>query len=949
MKTKSFLTVILILYCVAGLSLYSNAEDKQIQIKDVEYLTGSDFVQLHFKINKMIPIPDVFYPDKNNNTRIIMRIHNASIQLGKETLSFDSAVIDKVRIDNSKSFSDVEILLKKQLNYRVFTNRKGLYIEFPEVKNLLASAKSGPGTKKQNSPPVNRAKKRKAAVKAQARNTPPVTTPADKALSRAAKTPAIPNNPDQALAKGRTYIKDIVLRKKADDSIAFDIMLSDSADFYVIPIPDDPVRLAIDFKNTDARRIKKIIDQLNVKKIRGAYNSASVYRLVFDLHYLKNYKVSPKNAKGNVLEVAFFNNAAAQRRHTAKANKITKKTANTDKKNRRKKQRLNKQNAKKELNANASRGQNKNPKNLQAKANHKKLNNKKAVDNKAKARRKKKNNKKAANKRIPTRNKELLAKNNVNTASAPQVKTSASKGTVIEYGKKTDSNIVVSHNSSGVELRDIRTAKERRKASTSIQKVPEKIENSKPAPIRTNPGVSETQISDDFFSDEQSEITQEETAKMKPAGENRITYNNQTISGGKQYTGKAMGFNFHNADLKDVVKIIAKISGLNIVMDPGISGRITSQLSDVPWDQALELFLKINGLDMIREGNILRIGNVDKLAKEAESRRSLKDARQNEDDLEVFTKTLSFAKVAEISAILTKQLSKRGEMLQDPRTNTLIISEIPSKIVELKKLLEILDTANPQVSIEARIVETKTNYIESFGIQWGYNFIADSSHGNQTTLKFPSSVNVAGNQFQSDSSPLLGPLGGYAVNLPATGATSGTVFSLGNVANTLRLDMALSAMQSDGHGRVISAPKTTTQNNMEATIMQGKQIPVQTIQNNTITVVYRPAALELKVTPQITADGTVVTKLEIKNNSADFGNLVNGIPPIETQTISTTVMVPDGGTIVIGGMYKVEKTTTKFGVPILSKIPLLGNLFRSASKRNEQRELLVFITPRIIK
>jgi len=195
----------------------------------------------------------------------------------------------------------------------------------------------------------------------------------------------------------------------------------------------------------------------------------------------------------------------------------------------------------------------------------------------------------------------------------------------------------------------------------------------------------------------------------------------------------------------------------------------------------------------------------------------------------------------------------------------------------------------------------------------------------------------------------VGPLGGYAVNLPAGGATSGTVFSLGNVANTFRLDMALSAMESKGKGRVISAPKTTTQNNMQASIMQGKQIPVQTIQNNTVTVVYRPAALELKVTPQITPDGHVITTLSIDNNSADFGNLVNGIPPITTQSIKTTVMVPDGGTIVIGGMYKVEKTSTKEGVPFLSKIPLLGSLFRNSSKRREQKELLIFITPRIIK
>lgn len=320
-----------------------------------------------------------------------------------------------------------------------------------------------------------------------------------------------------------------------------------------------------------------------------------------------------------------------------------------------------------------------------------------------------------------------------------------------------------------------------------------------------------------------------------------------------------------------------------------------------------------------------------------------------EGDLKTVTATLSFAKAADVLGILKAQLTPRGAILVDNRSNTLIISDIPSRVEKVDRLIETLDTPNPQVSIEARIVETNTNFIESFGIQWGYNFIADAAHGNQTTLKFPNDIQAIGNQYLSQTSPLLGPLGGYAVNLPATGAQGGTVFSLGNVANTFRLDMAISAMQSKGEGRIISAPKTTTQNNMEASIMQGKQIPIQTIQNNTVTVQYRPAALELRVTPQITADGTIITNLEISNNSADFANLVNGIPPITTQSIKTTVMVPDGGTIVIGGMYRVEKSSTREGIPFFSKLPLLGALFRNKSKRGEQKELLVFITPRIIK
>jgi type IV pilus assembly protein PilQ len=948
MKTKSILNVILILYCIAGLTLFTHAADNNnVAVKDVEYLKGDDFVQLYFKINKMIPIPDVFYPDKKDNTRIIMRLSNTTFQLGKNLLTFDSSVIHSVKIDNGKQFTDVEIKLKEQVNYRVFTNRKGLYIEFPNVKKFLAKDKDKKNKENKpvlakNNPPQN---KPKANTQDKKKNKPWML-PAEK---KNYKFPELPNDSDPLPAKKEevakegnpVQLKDIILRHKNDTMVSFDVIMSKPTDFSIIPIPQSPARLAIDFKNTRSKQIKKFVDQLNVKKVRGAYNSDSVYRVVFDLHYLKNYKVSPKNGNKKILEVTFFNNKLQNPvQHHAlnvknKPAPVKKKAAKTAKKAANKKNQQKTAIEKVPVKKNAGPVKI-NPADFIARKDE-------PTTKKSKAEKKGRKNKKQA---------QLMAR--ANTINAP--------ASPLQLGKENNANsangIVVTKNEKGVQLRDI-PSKDRNRGIEQVSTPPKntiKAQTPTVAPVQNKVSANDGTVPEDFFGEEKSQVNQttpgQTTTTTAGSQQNlsQINFLNRTIAGGKrQYIGDPMGFNFHNADLKDVIKIIAKISGLNIVIDPGVSGRVTAQLSQVPWDQALELFLKQNGLDMIQEGNILRIGSVDKLAAEAARRRALRDARQMEDDLEVFTKTLSFAKVNEVSAILKKQLSKRGGILQDVRTNTLIISEIPGKIVEMKKLIEVLDTANPQVSIEARIVETNANFIESFGIQWGYNFIADASHGNQTTLKFPNSISSYGTQYTSESSPLLGPLGGYAVNLPATGATSGTVFSLGNIANTFRLDMALSAMQTKGQGRIISAPKTTTQNNMEAIIMQGKQIPVQTIQNNTVTVIYRPAALELKVTPQITADGTVVTQLEINNNSADFANLVNGIPPITTQSINTTVMVPDGGTIVIGGMYKVEKTTTKQGIPVLSKIPLLGNLFKSSAKRSEQKELLIFITPRIIK
>jgi type IV pilus secretin PilQ/predicted competence protein len=864
MKTKT-LFVIIFLWGIVSLSiiLQANPANSNVVIKDIDYLTGDDFVQLHFIIDRMIPIPYVFHPDKNDNTRIVMRMNGVSFQPKKNLFQFESSVIDSIKVlTNAKNTDvDVEIRLKEQVNYRVFTNQKGLYIEFPRVKPISASLSpqepppvSSPGQ------PVNSTPKPQAAANDTDMKK---ETAADPGTGGGGTGRATGENIDKDSSS--IIIKDIEIISKEPDRLKFRVILSGPPPgFNVVPIPEDPVRLAIDFKNTRCKRMNKPVNLLNVKQVRGDYNTPSVFRVVFDLKYLKQYKVSPIMG-GKIVEVEFFDN------------------------------------------------------NLDHQAAYTEPPSSAPID-------------------IEVKEKGLLISNtseipaSIDVDNPPAVPGNGGNhngnGNTGAAGGITGANGVTVTQDQGT--------------TPMITNVPQNKE--------------------DFFGEEKSRIKVEDNGLQESeAGEKSTaeeaqdtsaakTYSSQVVDeGGKKYKGEPMSFNFHNADLKDVIKIIGKISGLNIILDPGVSGRVTSQLTDVPWDQALELFLKINGLDMVQEGNIVRIGRVQDLEAETLRRLKLSAARAMEGELKLITVTLSFAKAQDVLGILKAQLTPRGEILVDKRSNTLIISDIPSIVAMIDRLIEILDTPNPQVSIEARIVETNANFIESFGIQWGYNFIADAAHGNQTTLKFPNDIQANGNQYKSMASPLVGPLGGYAVNLPASGAMGGTVFSLGNVANTFRLDMAISAMESKGEGRIISAPKTTTQNNMEASIMQGKQIPIQTIQNNTVTVQYRPAALELKVTPQITADGTIINKLEISNNSADFANLVNGIPPITTQSIKTTVMVADGGTIVIGGMYRVEKSSTREGIPFFSKLPLLGALFRNKSKRGEQKELLVFITPRIIK
>ncbi|MCJ7589476.1 MAG: type IV pilus secretin PilQ, partial [Candidatus Aminicenantes bacterium] len=419
----------------------------------------------------------------------------------------------------------------------------------------------------------------------------------------------------------------------------------------------------------------------------------------------------------------------------------------------------------------------------------------------------------------------------------------------------------------------------------------------------------------------------------------------------EKYTGEIISLKFKDADVRDVVLYLGEFANLNVIFDPDVRGIVTCDLDSIPWDQALDLILRNLKMGKTIEGNVLRIAPVNVLTREEDELRQIRESKELAGPLVHKTVTLSYSKAADVLKLLQTKKSRRGEIIIDDRTNTLIISDVKEKMDLIERLIVVVDTPTPQVSIEARIVEASATFVRNLGIQWGFRGIADPFFGNPTSLQFPNKILADGAMIPQGTvtKGIGGPLGGYAVNLPAPAFNSAIGFSLSNVLDTFRLDLALSALETSGNGKIISCPKVTAQNNQEAEIIQGRQIPVQTVANFTVSTRYMNAALELKATPQITAEGTIIMNLDIKNNAADFGNLVNGIPPITTQSAKTTVMVPDGGTTVIGGIYRMEDSTTREGVPFLSKIPILGNLFRNFARTKQNRELLIFITPRIMK
>ncbi len=408
---------------------------------------------------------------------------------------------------------------------------------------------------------------------------------------------------------------------------------------------------------------------------------------------------------------------------------------------------------------------------------------------------------------------------------------------------------------------------------------------------------------------------------------------------GQSYKGPPISLSLKDSDIKDVLRSFATFTGLNVVVHPGVQGSVTVELREVPWDQALDLILKINGLDYVLEGNIMRIATSDTLAEEARARRALLAARAQEIPLATVIRSISYANAQEIATLLQGSrsrgiLSSRGSVTVDQRTNKLIIKELPGNLNTVLAVIDNLDTAEPQVLIEARIVETTKQFTRSLGVNWSFDAISDEQFGNTTGLQFPHQGSANG-----------------GVQLLTGGANGFLDINLGNVLNTFQLDLSLQAAESEGLASVLSAPRIATLNNQQATIQSGLQIPIQTVANNTVTVQFVNATLELGVTPQITPDGTVIMDISIAKREPQPAFALPGATnaPISTKEARTRVIVRDGGTTVIGGIYEISNDRGEDRVPGLANVPILGHLFKNRRRGNNNEELLIFITPRVIQ
>jgi type IV pilus assembly protein PilQ len=427
----------------------------------------------------------------------------------------------------------------------------------------------------------------------------------------------------------------------------------------------------------------------------------------------------------------------------------------------------------------------------------------------------------------------------------------------------------------------------------------------------------------------------------------------------RQYTGTPIDIDFQGTDLRTVLRLLAETGGINLVIDPTVpaDAKVDLKLTQVPWDQAFDIVVKTSQLSYEVDGTVVRVVSSTAMQREYEARQKYLAARADAEALENVKArmfTLNYAKGLDLEKILkSSALSKHGETRFDERTNTLIVLDVPDRLEAAADLISKLDLPQPQVEIEGRIVETDLNSARSLGIQWGFNGRLSPELGNTTGLGFPNSGAVGGRTAtqQGPNDPRADPLSktGTAVNLPVIGATSAVGLSMGAINGAFNLDVALSALQTTGKLKILSNPRVTTQNNQEAAVTQGFEVPYQVVSNNTVTIQFRDAALTLTVTPQITNANTVIMRIALANGFPDFSRSVNGNPSIRTQRANTVVQVPDGTTTVIGGVLTSLDRQSNDSTPGVSKIPLLGWLFQKRDAANESQELLIFITPRIIR
>jgi len=417
------------------------------------------------------------------------------------------------------------------------------------------------------------------------------------------------------------------------------------------------------------------------------------------------------------------------------------------------------------------------------------------------------------------------------------------------------------------------------------------------------------------------------------------------------YQGERLSLNFQNVDVRSLLQVIADFTNLNIITSDSVGGTITLRLKDVPWDQALDIILQSKGLDMRKNGNVVLVAPRDEIA--AKEKLEL-EARNQIADLEPLRSeafVVNYQKAEDVRKLLSDEkqrlISKRGSVAVDPRTNQIFVQDTTARLEDVRRLLQRIDIPVPQVLIEARIVEADDRFSRNLGVRFGYGRVTNevAVGGNNALPSLPGTTGGAG------GTGGVSVINSNNVNLPAAGIggfNPGSFnLTLFNSSLTRLINLELNALEADGRGKIISSPRVVTADKIKAVIEQGTEIPYQQATSSGATsVAFRKAVLKLEVTPQITPEGAIF--LDVKVNKDSRGVETTAGPAIDTKNVQTQVLVENGGTVVLGGIYEQQDRTTVTKIPFFGDLPVVGNLFKNTASINDRTELIIFITPRVI-
>ena len=943
---KAFFLIFLMLFinCCSNTLVQTPQQDIQLPIvqksvvQRVSFVEGENYTRIHMEGSETLSQP--FFKVVPDPLKVIVDIPNIDVRQIKEPLRINNGTIGEVSAMQHDDKGRIEIGLDQMANYNVSKGDKDLIIDIEKVKSVS-----------ENQEAKQEIKKEEKEEKVEESAPPSVITEKDEPLFVPQAAPAAP---PENVAKAKEVI-DLLLEEK-NDSITFNIIADGRLGNYNGFKLDSPSRFVLDIWDMKSRYPKKSIKIKNplIKEVRIGQH-ADKLRLVFDplKPQLPPYQV---NQIDNRIIVSFGNVPGPAGPQILVQGKSTEGMAPA---------KTAKPGSLKEINFKQMDGKSRifivfseEPQFESRMISHKVI----AVD--------------IRNASVPKRLQRRLDTSEfesaVDTIDLENVKTGKTSDvrvlirlreetpfeTIregktlfidIEKPKKIEAEMapVPEKEMRKEEVKAEAEVKDEVKIETRAETRTEAKPEPKPEPkveakaqLKTEPkpeAMAEEKKEQERTSPELKKITEIKPAK-KAEEEKKIS---EEGAPEKIYSGRKLSLDFKDADIKNILRLIAEVSDLNIITSDDVSGKITMRLVDVPWDQALEIILQAKALGMTRIGNVVRVAPLEALKKEIQAELEAKRSKEKLEDLVLDLIPVNYATGKEIIPQIKGVLSDRGDIRVDERTNTLIVKDIPRNIASMKSLVKSLDTKTPQVLIEARIVEANLTFQKELGVKWGFQVgggRATVGGGNpSTTLATPTTEVVD-----------LPAVARGAV--PGATGTAGLIEFLFSRGSIRQLDVAISAHENKGDVKIISSPKIATLDNKEASVEQGLRIPYRKLTTEgTVTTDFIDANLKLTVTPHVTNDGTIKLSIKAKKDAPDQSITVDGVPSIDKKEAITEVLVKDNGVVVIAGVYSIEKNEGNEGIPLFNKIPLLGWLFKREVKEDKRRDLLIFISPKIIK